>query len=105
MPRGVHSIMRMAADRFSCAYSTLFERRVRLLDPCVAVLNALGMLRLVTSRALVFAAVLLSPISDRIPQLGSGYAQPTEIKSLLENQIQDQHLAGIAAIVIRSNTI
>jgi len=56
-------------------------------------------------RVLVLAAVLLFPVTGEGPPAGSAHAQSTEIKSLLKKQVQDQHLVGITAIVIRSNRI
>ena len=51
------------------------------------------------------AAVLLFPVLGQGPPPGSAPAPSTEIKKLLEKQMQDQHLVGIASLVIRSNTI
>jgi D-alanyl-D-alanine carboxypeptidase len=57
------------------------------------------------SRVLILAAVLLSSVSGQDREAGSSSAPSTEIKRLLENQVQSQHLVGIAAIVFRSHTI
>ena len=56
-------------------------------------------------RALVLATVVLPPFLGQSPPAGSAAAPSTEIKSLLEKQVQGQHLVGIAAIVFRSHTI
>jgi len=56
-------------------------------------------------RALVLGAVLLSSMSGQGSQAESAPAPSTKIKSLLEKQIYDRHLVGIAAIVFRSHTI
>jgi CubicO group peptidase (beta-lactamase class C family) len=60
-----------------------------------------------TLQAGVFAlaAVLLSLVSGQSPPAESAPAPPAEIKSLLEKQVQDRHLVGMAAIVFRSHTI
>lgn len=57
------------------------------------------------STAVVIAAVLIASVSAQAPQPGSAPAPSTEIKSLLEKQVQSQHLVGIAAIVFRSHAI
>lgn len=56
-------------------------------------------------KILALAAVLLSPVSAQARQDPSTAAPSTAIKSLLENQVRDQHLVGIAAVVFRSHTI
>ncbi|MBV9034664.1 MAG: beta-lactamase family protein [Acidobacteriaceae bacterium] len=61
--------------------------------------------RLITSKIIVLAAVLLSSVSGQDPQAESASAPSTEIQSLLEKQVQEQHLVGIAAMVVRSHTI
>lgn len=63
------------------------------------------MLRLVTSKALVFTAVCLSTASGKSLQAGLSSPQSAEIKKLLQKEIHGQHLVGIAVIVIRSDTI
>jgi D-alanyl-D-alanine carboxypeptidase len=48
---------------------------------------------------------VLSPVLGQGPPAGSAATPSTEIKNLLDKQTQDQHLVGIASLVIRSNTI
>ncbi len=59
---------------------------------------------LVQSKALLFAALLLV-VSVQSSEAASGSTESAEIKKLLEKQVRDQHLVGVGAIVIRSNTI
>ena len=61
--------------------------------------------RAALSSHLVLAAALLSPVSGQGPPAESASAPSTEIKSLLEKQVKDHQLVGIAAIMFRSHTI
>src|SRR5436309_2188089 len=63
------------------------------------------MLRLVTTEHFVLAAALLSTVSALSAHEGLGSAESTEIKKVLEKEVQDPHLHGIAGIVIRSDTV
>jgi CubicO group peptidase (beta-lactamase class C family) len=44
-------------------------------------------------------------VSAAGPHLGSGSTESTEMRKLLEKQLQDRRLIGMAALVIRSHTI
>lgn len=53
---------------------------------------------------LLTVSFLLYP-SIQEAQIGAEAAQPPEMKILLERQIADQHLAGMAAIVVRAESV
>jgi D-alanyl-D-alanine carboxypeptidase len=67
-------------------------------------MNVSGTIRFISPKILVLA-VLLSLLSGQVPRAAPIPEQSPEIRSLLEKQVQDHHLVGIAAIVIRSHTI